>query len=72
MGGIEVECHAGYRGEEYPRRFVTQGRELLVTQVLERWREPSARYFKVRASDGREYVLRQDLSNGDWHEVGFA
>jgi hypothetical protein len=70
MSGIEVECYAGYRGEEYPLRFVIHGRELLVAQVLEQWREPSARYFKVKASDGRDYLLRQDLSSGVWQEAG--
>jgi hypothetical protein len=72
MSGIKVKCHAGYRGEEYPLHFEIGGRELVIEQILEQWREPLGRYFKVRASDGREYLLRQDIRSGDWHEAGFA
>lgn len=68
---IAVECHAGYRGEETPRRFTLSGRTLEVTEVLDRWLAPEHRYFKVRGPDG-VYVLRQDVSGGTWELTAFT
>jgi hypothetical protein len=39
---------------------------LEVTIVERRWREPDARFFVVRTSDGARHVLRQDVTSGDW------
>src|SRR3954462_11079813 len=54
-----VDCHAGHRGEETPRRFDLGGRVREVLEVLDRWYGPDHRYFKVRAPDG-VYILRHD------------
>ena len=50
--GIHVECHAGYRGEETPRRFFLGERTIEVADILDRWLGPVHRYFKVRGDDG--------------------
>lgn len=63
---IQVECYAGYRGEQTPRRFFVGSRALEVTEVLDAWIGPSYRYFKVRASDAGIYILRHDSSTGHW------
>ena len=54
---IRVAAWSGSRGEEEPRRFELEGRELEVAEILERWREPHGRAFRVRADDGRSYLL---------------
>jgi hypothetical protein len=63
---IKVECYAGYRGDEEPRRFAWGGRTLEVTTILDRWLDPNHRYFKVRADDEGVYILRHDTNSGDW------
>jgi uncharacterized protein with PIN domain len=47
-----VECYAGYRGEEMPRRFGFAGAKIEIAEVVDRWLAPDHRYFKVRDGDG--------------------
>lgn len=63
---INVECYAGYRGDEEPRRFAWGGKALEVTGILDRWLDPNHRYFKVRADDDGVYILRHDTNSGEW------
>lgn len=63
---IEVECYAGYRGEETPRRLVLGEKKLEVLEVLDRWLAPDHRYFKVRCDDGIIYIVRHDEFTGIW------
>ena len=70
---IHVECYAGARAEETPRRFVSAGRLVEISAVLDRWYQvesrpewPRADYFKVRAIDGGEYLLKHDLESDEW------
>jgi hypothetical protein len=63
---VLVQCYAGYRGEEEPRQFTWKERNLDVRAIMDRWLDPSHRYFKVRASDGRLYLLRHDNQSAQW------
>jgi hypothetical protein len=63
---VRVECHAGYRGEETPRRFWIEERAIAVADVLDRWLAPDHRYFKVRGDDGDVYILRHDSAADRW------
>jgi hypothetical protein len=70
---IQVECYAGARADETPRRFTWQERTLEIADVLDRWYQvesmpewPRSDYFKVRAADEREYLLKHDLESGEW------
>ena len=63
---VRVECYAGYRGEETPRRFHLGERTVEVAEVVDRWLAPDHRYFKVRGDDGARYILRHDPDAGDW------
>ena len=63
---IEVECYAGYRGEETPRRLRTGSRSIDVARVVDRWLAPGHRYFKVEGEDGATYILRHDVAAGRW------
>jgi hypothetical protein len=71
---IQVECYAGAKADETPRRFIRQGRTIEVGEVLDRWYQveskpewPRANYFKVRAVDEREYLLKHDLESDEWY-----
>jgi len=70
---IEVECYAGAKADETPRRFSLEGRTVEVGEVLDRWFQieikpewPRADYFKVRAVDERKYLLKHDLEADEW------
>jgi len=52
-----VQCYAGYKGEQRPQRFLLAERWLEVEEILKEWREPAAVFFRVRANDGKVYVL---------------
>ncbi len=68
---ITVESHAGYRGEEGPRRFHLGERTVEVVEVVDRWLDPEHRYFKIRADDGGIYLLRHDALRDSWEITMF-
>ena len=61
---LEVECYSGYRGDETPRRLVVDG-SVVEVSVVDRWRTPEHRYFRLRGEEGTNYVIRQGES-GEW------
>jgi hypothetical protein len=63
---IAVECYAGSRGEETPRRFGVPGAQVEIAEVIDRWLAPDHRYFKVRDREGALYILRHDASTQQW------
>jgi hypothetical protein len=63
---LRVECYAGYRGEETPRRFFLGSREIGVVEIIDRWLAPDHRYFKVRGDDRGLYILRHDTMRDQW------
>ena len=66
---VRVDCYAGYRGEEAPRRFRVGDRDLVVVNIIDRWLAPDHRYFKIRAGDGAVYILRHDVVRQVWELV---
>ena len=64
--GIKVECYAGYKGEQYPQRFLLGERVLEVKLVEDQWYGPSSQYFRVQASDGDIYILRYNQEQDCW------
>ena len=70
MAEVRVECHAGYRGDETPRRFHLGGRTIEISEVLSRLKEPGALFFHIRSGEGRVYVLRKDEQAGRWDVPG--
>jgi hypothetical protein len=68
---MKVECYAGYRGEETPRRFYLGQRCVEVADVLDRWLDPAHHYFKLRGSDNGIYILRHSTSEDTWEMTLF-
>ena len=66
---VRVECYAGHRGEETPRRIVLGDSAFDVAEIPDRWLAPDHRYFKIRTADEDTYILRQDTESGDWELV---
>ena len=70
---IQVECYAGQRADETPRRFLWEGEWVEVEEVVDRWHQieskpewPRSDYFKVRGPDQSESLLRHDLEADAW------
>ena len=70
---IQVECYAGHKADETPRRFLWSEQWVEVVEVLDRWHQveslpewPRAEYFKVRGADGCDYLLKHDLEADQW------
>lgn len=63
---VRVECYAGHRGEETPRRLHFDSRVIEVAEVLDAWIGVDHRYFKLVGDDGATYILRHDEPKGVW------
>lgn len=70
---IQVECYAGAKADETPRRITWEEQTIELSEVLDRWYQveskpewPRADYFKVRAVDEREYLVKHDLESDEW------
>jgi hypothetical protein len=68
---VDVECYAGYRGEETPRRFGLAESSVEIAEVVDRWLGPDHRYFKVVDRGGDFWILRHDLASGLWELTFF-
>ncbi len=63
---LDVTCDPGHGGEETPKRFTLAGRAIEIAEVADAWLAPDHRYFKVRGHDGRWYIIRHDVTAGNW------
>ena len=68
---IQVECYAGYKGDERPMRLYLGGRWLEITLVEDRWYSPGETYFRVLTNDGDRYVLRHTEAQDLWSLSAF-
>jgi hypothetical protein len=63
---LKVECYSGYKADERPVRFQLGKRWLAVQDVLDRWYNPHATWFRVRADGGGIYILKHDEAEDVW------
>lgn len=68
---IKVDCYAGYRGEETPRRIWMGHRKIDIKDILDRWLAPDHRYFKVYGDDASIYIIRHDIESWKWELTYF-
>jgi hypothetical protein len=68
---IGVECDAGHRGEQTPRALILGDRRIGVAEVVDAWLAPDHRYFKLRGTDGRTYLVRHDERSSSWELTMF-
>jgi hypothetical protein len=69
---VQVECYAGHRGEETPRRLRWDGRSVQLVEVLDCWLGVGHRYFKTLGADGATYILRHDVACERWELTMYA
>ena len=71
----EVTAYSGYRGEESPKTFIRQGKNITVVEILKRWIEEEAgnrkrrRFFEVRGSDDAIHRIVYDEESLQWFYV---
>lgn len=68
---IDVECYAGYQGEQTPRVVHLGERRIEVAEVLDQWLSPAHRYFKLLGKDGHTYLVRHDVAARRWELTMF-
>jgi hypothetical protein len=72
MSIFEVICNRNEQGESVPARIVFERDIMSIRGISDRWQDGTADYFKVVASDGETYLLRQALDGGDWSLAGIG
>ena len=61
-----MEAYSGYRGNERPVAFESEGRRVAVRRILERRRTPELDEFRVEAEDGAIHTLAWDRARDVW------
>jgi hypothetical protein len=71
---IEVECHAGYKADEYPKCFIRNNDRFEIHQITDRWYQgdnnpeyPVSNYFKVNTTCRKQYIIKHDLESDKWY-----
>ena len=62
---VAVDCYAGPRGDETPRRVTRGDQPVEILAVVAQWRTLDHRYFKVRTAE-ETCTLRQHVTSGGW------
>ena len=71
---IKVECHSGYKADEYPKRFYLEDLCFDIEEIIDRWYQgdripefPAAIYFKVLTSNGKNFILKHEIKDDKWY-----
>ncbi len=71
---VRVECHAGYKADEYPKSFILGEKRYEILEILDRWYQsdsspewPVSNYFKVNTGRGGPHILKHDLEKDRWY-----
>jgi hypothetical protein len=71
---IKVECHSGFKAEEYPKYFTLNNDRFEIHQVMDRWYQgetnpeyPVSNYFKVETTLFEQYIIKHDLESDRWY-----
>ena len=71
---VLVECHSGYKADEFPKCFYWDTIKFEIKDVLDRWYQgdlnpesPAANYFKVSTADNKIYILKHEDISDRWY-----
>jgi len=71
---INVECHSGYKADEYPEIFIYEDSKYEIKDITDRWYQgelnpefPTADYFKVLTIERKEFILRHEKESDKWY-----
>ena len=67
---ILVECHSGYKADEYPKCFYQGNEKIEIQEIIDRWYQGSnnpewlvLNYFKAVTKAGEQFVIKHDLES---------
>jgi hypothetical protein len=70
---IEVECHSGYKADEYPKCFCWDNKLFEIQEISDRWYQgdsnpelPVSNYFKVKTNSGELFIIKHDIEKDKW------
>lgn len=73
---IRVECHSGYKADEYPVTFFLDEIKYEIKEIADRWYQakattdwPVADYFKVRTASKSIFIIKHELKSDQWFLV---
>ena len=73
---IKVECHSGFKADEYPVCFYLENVKIEIKEISDRWYQakptpdwPVADYFKVSTADNMKYIIKHELKSDEWFLV---
>jgi hypothetical protein len=71
---IQVECHCGYKADEYPRFFTRDNERFEIQEITDRWYQgnhdpelPVSDYFKIVTTCGKQYIIKHEVKNDKWY-----
>lgn len=71
---VKVECHSGYKADEYPKHFYFDDMHYDIREIIDRWYQedrdpafPAADYFKVCTPDEKIYILKHETRSDNWY-----
>jgi hypothetical protein len=73
---IIVECHSGYKADEYPKCFFLDNDRFEISQITDRWYQGDtnpdfhvSNYFKVETTRGEQYIIKHDHVSDRWYLI---
>jgi hypothetical protein len=73
---IEVECHSGYKADEYPKCFYWYARKFEIKEIVDRWYQgdlnpdfPPANYFKVITTCDEQFIIKHETNSDKWYLI---
>jgi len=70
---IKVECHSGYKADEYPKSFNWNEKILIIEEIIDRWYQgdrnpeiPVSDYFKVKTDSGELFIIQHEIKQDLW------
>jgi len=70
---IKVECHSGYKADEYPKSFNWNNKSFIIHEIADRWYQgdknpeiPVSDYFKVKTDSGELFIIKHDIGMDQW------
>jgi hypothetical protein len=71
---VKMECHSGYKADEYPKCFFHEGIKYEIREITDRWyqvdRDPEwsvSNYFKAETTCGKVFIIKHDLDKDLWY-----
>jgi len=62
-----VRCRSESEYAEKPFEFLWEGEELVVSEIIARWRSPEGKYFRVKTNTLSIFLLFYNEGENSWY-----